>query len=109
MLIDTHCHLDFPDFAAELDDVVARAHAAGVGALGKQPLGLRLQLRFGEQESQSDAGPLRAAQQAMALLHGGRRVAADVAAVACAFEEVRPGDRREAADLIDGEDHGPLH
>jgi TatD DNase family protein len=32
-LIDTHCHLDFPDFAAELDQVVARARAAGVGRL----------------------------------------------------------------------------
>lgn len=30
MLIDTHCHLDFPDFAEELDEVIARAHAAGV-------------------------------------------------------------------------------
>ena len=30
MLIDSHCHLDFPDFAAELDAVVARAAAAGV-------------------------------------------------------------------------------
>lgn len=30
MLIDTHCHLDFPDFAAERDDIVARAHAADV-------------------------------------------------------------------------------
>lgn len=30
MLIDTHCHLDFPDFAAELPDYVARAEAAGV-------------------------------------------------------------------------------
>jgi TatD DNase family protein len=30
MLIDSHCHLDFPDFAAELDAVVARARAAGV-------------------------------------------------------------------------------
>jgi TatD DNase family protein len=29
-LIDSHCHLDFPDFAAELDAVVARAEAAGV-------------------------------------------------------------------------------
>ena len=30
MLIDTHCHLDFADFDAERDDIVARAHAAGV-------------------------------------------------------------------------------
>jgi len=29
-LIDSHCHLDFPDFAAEIEDVVARAEAAGV-------------------------------------------------------------------------------
>jgi TatD DNase family protein len=33
MLVDSHCHLDFPDFAAELDEVVARAAAAGVGAM----------------------------------------------------------------------------
>lgn len=31
MLVDSHCHLDFPEFAAELDEVVARAQAAGVG------------------------------------------------------------------------------
>jgi TatD DNase family protein len=30
MLIDTHCHLDFPDFDAERDELVARAHEAGV-------------------------------------------------------------------------------
>ena len=29
-LIDSHCHLDFPDFADELPAVIARAHAAGV-------------------------------------------------------------------------------
>ena len=29
-VIDSHCHLDFPDFAEELDAVVARAAAAGV-------------------------------------------------------------------------------
>ena len=33
MIVDSHCHLDFPDFAAELDDVVARARAAGVGRM----------------------------------------------------------------------------
>lgn len=30
MIVDSHCHLDFPDFAGELDAVVARAAAAGV-------------------------------------------------------------------------------
>jgi TatD DNase family protein len=29
-LIDSHCHLDFPDFASDLEAVVARAHEAGV-------------------------------------------------------------------------------
>jgi TatD DNase family protein len=33
MLVDSHCHLDFPDFAAERDDVVARARNAGVGTM----------------------------------------------------------------------------
>ena len=33
MLVDSHCHLDFPDFAEELDDVVARAEAAGIGRM----------------------------------------------------------------------------
>lgn len=33
MIVDSHCHLDFPDFAAELDAIVARARAAGVGRM----------------------------------------------------------------------------
>jgi TatD DNase family protein len=33
MLVDSHCHLDFPDFAAELDAVIARARAAGIGRI----------------------------------------------------------------------------
>ncbi len=32
MLVDSHCHLDFPDFADEVGAVVARARANGVGA-----------------------------------------------------------------------------
>ena len=31
LLVDSHCHLDFPDFDGELDDVVSRAHEAGIG------------------------------------------------------------------------------
>lgn len=32
-LIDTHCHLDFPDYAADLPAVLTRAAAAGVGRI----------------------------------------------------------------------------
>lgn len=33
MLVDSHCHLDFPDFSEELDDIVDRARSAGVETL----------------------------------------------------------------------------
>lgn len=33
MLIDSHCHLDFPGLADDLDGVMARAEAAGVGRI----------------------------------------------------------------------------
>jgi len=33
MLVDSHCHLDFPDFAPDLDSIVARAASAGIGRM----------------------------------------------------------------------------
>ncbi len=33
MLVDSHCHLDFPDFESELDAIVKRAETAGIGAM----------------------------------------------------------------------------
>ena len=31
MLVDSHCHLDFPEYAGKVDEVLSRARAAGVG------------------------------------------------------------------------------
>src|SRR3569833_2625495 len=33
MLVDSHCHLDFPDFADDLDGIIARAAAADIGRM----------------------------------------------------------------------------
>ncbi|MEM7069667.1 MAG: TatD family hydrolase [Pseudomonadota bacterium] len=33
MLVDSHCHLDFPDFEDELPDVIGRAEEAGLGCM----------------------------------------------------------------------------
>lgn len=33
MLVDSHCHLDFPDFDAERDAVIARAAESGIGLM----------------------------------------------------------------------------
>ncbi len=55
MLVDSPCHLDFPEFAPELDAVVARARAAGVGTcvsigttLAKFPQVLAIAERFSD-------------------------------------------------------------
>ncbi len=45
MLVDSHCHLEFPDFADELDAVVRRAAEAGIGLM--VTIGTRLS-RFDE-------------------------------------------------------------
>jgi TatD DNase family protein len=33
VLVDSHCHLDFPDFVPDLDSIVERAHAADVACM----------------------------------------------------------------------------
>src|ERR1700761_8956624 len=33
MLVDSHCHLDFPDFAPDLDAIVERAAQTGIGRM----------------------------------------------------------------------------
>jgi TatD DNase family protein len=33
MLVDSHCHLDFPDYDDDREDVIARARSAGVGRM----------------------------------------------------------------------------
>jgi TatD DNase family protein len=48
MLVDSHCHLDFPDFSSELDAVVGRARRAGIGRIVTISTRVR---RFGEIEA----------------------------------------------------------
>ena len=55
MLIDSHCHLDFPDFADDLDAIVLRARAAGIARLvtistrvARQPQVLAVAERFAD-------------------------------------------------------------
>ena len=52
MLVDHHCHLDFPDLAAIRGDVLARAKAAGVGLLVTVCTRVK---RFGEVAAIADA------------------------------------------------------
>ncbi|MGA2636997.1 TatD family hydrolase [Methylocella sp.] len=54
MLIDSHCHLDFPDFTADRDGVVQRASAAGVERMIS--ISTRIE-RFGEIAALAEAYP----------------------------------------------------
>jgi TatD DNase family protein len=70
MLVDSHCHLDFPDFSAELDAVVARARAAGIGRLvtistlvGKFPMLRAIAERFDEVYCSVGTHPHHAAKE----------------------------------------------
>ena len=70
MLVDSHCHLDFPDFAAELDAVLARARAAKVARLvtistkvGKFPALRAIAERFDEVYCSVGTHPHHAAKE----------------------------------------------
>src|ERR1700719_1341871 len=70
MLVDSHCHLDFPDFSSELDAVVARARAAGIERLvtistlvGKFPALRAIAERFDEVYCSVGTHPHNAAKE----------------------------------------------
>ena len=52
--VDSHCHLDFPDFAEEIGDILARARNAGVGTM--LTIGTRL-AKAGQALALADAHP----------------------------------------------------
>jgi TatD DNase family protein len=54
MLVDSHCHLDFPDFAPDRADVLARARNAGVGVM--VTIGTRLS-KFAEVRAIAESDP----------------------------------------------------
>jgi TatD DNase family protein len=54
MYVDSHCHLDFPEFAPELGDVLTRARSAGVGHF--LTIGTALK-RFGAVRSIAESAP----------------------------------------------------
>jgi TatD DNase family protein len=74
-LVDSHCHLDFPQLRDELPDVVARARAAGVTRMVTICTGLRdeprvraISERFPEVYYAAGTHPMSAAKLPMATL-----------------------------------------
>ena len=74
-LVDSHCHLDFPDFDGELPDILARARAAGVTRMVTICTRLRLEPRVRALAEANDgvfyaAGthPMSAAEEPMATV-----------------------------------------
>jgi TatD DNase family protein len=81
MLVDSHCHLDFPDFAEDLEAILGRAAEAGVGLmltisthLSRFPKVLALAERYdqvyctvGIHPHEAANGPLVAAEQLVEL------------------------------------------
>ncbi|HLL27655.1 MAG TPA: TatD family hydrolase [Xanthobacteraceae bacterium] len=70
MLVDSHCHLDFPEFAPELDAVIARARAADIRRLvtistrvGKFPALRAIAERFDEVYCSVGTHPHHAAKE----------------------------------------------
>jgi TatD DNase family protein len=54
MLVDTHCHLDFPDFADDISGIIARARMAGITRM--VTISTRV-ARFGAYAALADAHP----------------------------------------------------
>ncbi|ARC89328.1 TatD family hydrolase [Rhodovulum sp. MB263] len=74
-ITDSHCHLDFPDFANELDQVVARAEAAGVTRmvtictrLRQEPQVREIAERYAPVFYAAGTHPMSAAEEPMATL-----------------------------------------
>ncbi|MFN3607154.1 MAG: TatD family hydrolase, partial [Cypionkella sp.] len=75
-LVDSHCHLDFPDFATELPDIIARAHAAGVARmvtictrLRNEPAVRAIAQAYPSVYYAAGTHPMSAAEEPMATLH----------------------------------------
>ena len=81
-LVDSHCHLDFENLQPDLDDVVARAHAAGVTRmvtictrLRNEPRVRSLAERFDSVFYAAGTHPMSAAEEPLATLEELLRIA----------------------------------